>query len=236
MERIDRELFRLTALGGFINAYLWNGDTLMDTGAPWVSRLFLRELRLAGHQPSTIGNVLLSHCHVDHAGGLLELPQPLTVYGGAHDIEVLEGRHAPPSYHPRFGPLVEAAERLLPRARLAADHRTGKLGNGDTALGWTAVSVPGHTPGSMVWYQRDTRTVFVGDLLIHHFGWLQGPAPLFSEDYETAVQSLAKLQELEIETVLFGHGRVLRRHAERKLAALTRRLQARQLPLVETGS
>ena len=230
MRRIHKDLYWLRGLGGFINAYLWQGNTLLDAGAPALSHAFRYEMIQAGFAPRSVRHALVSHCHADHAGGLLHFRQELHVHAGREDLSVLQGESSPPGYHPRFGGVVSALERFLPVYRLADNHEGHATGEGDAVEGWQAIEVPGHTPGSLVWYQPESRTVFVGDLLVHHFGWLQGPSPLFTPHYAEAIQSLSRLKELEIETVLFGHGRPLTVQAELRLHKLIDRLQARVLP------
>jgi glyoxylase-like metal-dependent hydrolase (beta-lactamase superfamily II) len=227
MRRIHSDLFWLQSFGGFINSYVWNGDTLLDTGAPVVAKVFLREAKQAGIPSTSLTNVLLSHCHVDHAGGLYHLHHPLHVYGAQEDMSVLQGACKAPTYHPRFGFLVEAAEKLLPVVRLAGNHTAHSVGEGQSAQGWQAIGVPGHTPGSVCWYQPETRTIFVGDVLINHLGMTLGPSPLFSQDYPQAVQTLQRIKELDIETVLFGHGVPMVKDAEKRIHAVIDRTTER---------
>lgn len=230
MKRIHKDLYWLRGLGGFINAYLWQGTTLMDAGAPALSHAFRYEMKQAGFAPRSVRKALVSHCHADHAGGLMHFPQDLTVHAGPEDLAVLQGEAPAHGYHPQYGGVITALERLLPTYQLAENHTGHATSEGDDVEGWRAIEVPGHTPGSLVWYQPETRTVFVGDLLVHHFGFLQGPRPLFTPHYDEAIQSLGRLRELEIETILFGHGRPLTVRAEQRLHRLIDRLQARLAP------
>lgn len=229
MKRINADLGWLVSAGGLVNAYVWNGDTLLDLGAPGLGKLFLYEAAQAGYATKNFANVLVSHCHVDHCGGLLHLHHDVSVYGSAHDLDVLAGAHPAPKYHPRFGFLVEAAESLIPRVQLRERQVAFPVAPGASAQGWIAVPMPGHTPGSLCWYQKETRTIFVGDNLINHFGIFTGPSPLFSDDYPLAIASLQKLRELEIETIIFGHGAPISVNAEKKLHGLLDRLQQRAL-------
>lgn len=227
MRRLNRDLHWLTGLGGIINAYVWNGDTLLDTGAPGVAQAFFFELKRAGFSKDGIRNVVLSHCHVDHAGGLVHVGHAVDVFGAAHDLEVLLGKLTPPTYHPKYGFLVEAAERLVPGFKFHANHTPVAVADGEPAGDWRAIHVPGHTPGSVCWYQPETRTLFTGDVLVNHFNFFTGPAPLFTHDYASAIRTLQRLKEVEIETLIFGHGIPITKKTEKRLHRLVDRLAAR---------
>lgn len=224
MKKLNTDLHWLTGLGAIMNAYVWQGNTLIDTGSPLFALAFLREMRKNGFDPKGVRHVLLSHCHLDHAGGLAHLHDGIDVYAEPRDLDVLLGNLAAPTYHPRFGFLVEAAEKLAPKARLAAHHKANPVADGGMAQGWQAIHVPGHTPGHLCWYQPETRTLFTGDVLINHFNFLTGPAPLFTQDYSQAIKSIGRLKELAIETVIFGHGLPLQKNAEKTLHGLVDRL------------
>lgn len=224
MRKLNSELHWLTGLGAIINAYVWNGDTLLDTGGPLVAHAFFREMRKNGFDPKGVRHVLLSHCHIDHAGGLAHMHDEINVYGEANDLNVLLGKLEPPRYHPKYGFLVEAVEKLIPSFQFGAHHKANPVADKGLAQGWRAIHVPGHTPGSVCWYQPETRTLFTGDVLVNHFHFLTGPAPLFTENYTQAIQSLGQLKELEVETVVFGHGQPLVKGAEKTLHGLVDRL------------
>ena len=225
MRKLNNDLHWLTGLGAIINAYVWNGDTLLDTGGPLVAHAFFREMRKQGFDPKGVRNVLLSHCHIDHAGGLMHMHDEVQVYGEGNDLDVLLGKVAAPKYHPKFGFLVEAVEKLVPAFRFGAHHKANPVADRQLAQGWQAIHVPGHTPGSVCWYQPETRTLFTGDVLVNHFNWLTGPAPLFTPDYSLAIASLGRLRELDLETVIFGHGQPLVKDAEKTVRGLIDRLQ-----------
>lgn len=224
MRRLHRDLYWLTGLGGIINAYVWNGDTLLDAGAPGVAQAFFFELKRAGFSKEAIRNVVLSHCHVDHAGGLMHVGHDVEVFGAGHDLDVLLGKLNPPTYHPKYGYLVEAVEKLVPGFRFRANHTPVAVGDGQAAGDWRAIHVPGHTPGSVCWYQPETRTLFTGDVLVNHFNLFTGPAPLFTYDYASAIRTLERLKEVEIETLIFGHGIPITKNTERRLRKLIDRL------------
>ncbi len=106
----------------------------------------------------TLEKVLLTHGHLDHAGGAARLAREFGVpIEGPHtdDIFLLEdlGRNA---RRPGFGD----SENCMP-TRWLADGDT--VGCGDIEFG--VRHCPGHTPGHVVFFHEAMKLAFVGDVL-----------------------------------------------------------------------
>jgi glyoxylase-like metal-dependent hydrolase (beta-lactamase superfamily II) len=71
------------------------------------------------------------------------------------------------------------------------------------------VAVPGHTPGSAALFLESDKTLFVGDAMATYAvtNGDRGPqvAP-FTADRQEALKSLARLENLDAQIVLPGHG------------------------------
>ncbi|HET9160401.1 MAG TPA: MBL fold metallo-hydrolase [Caulobacteraceae bacterium] len=110
------------------------------------------------HLKLDLEKILITHGHMDHAGGAAELKERTGVpIEGPHPhdqfwIDQIESSGA------RYG--IEGARSFTPDRW---------LGDGDTvSLGDTSFEVfhcPGHTPGHVVFFQRDARFAQVGDVL-----------------------------------------------------------------------
>ena len=88
--------------------------------------------------------------------------------------------------------------------------------------GLRVVHTPGHTPGSISLYSPKRRLVIVGDILQRLRGVVTLPNYVFTDDMALARQSIARLAELDIDTILFSHYPALRdgcREALRGLAS-----------------
>src|SRR6185312_13439497 len=62
---------RIPLGGGFVNAYLLEttgGLVLVDSGVPGSEQAVLGAIAEAGHEPSSLTTVLLTHAHLDHSG------------------------------------------------------------------------------------------------------------------------------------------------------------------------
>ncbi len=101
--------------------------------------------------------ILLTHGHLDHAGAAAELKERF----GAP----VEGPHREEQY--LLDSLGEQGARYGMEARPVTPDRW--LEDGDLvqlgAIGFDVVHCPGHTPGHVVFVQKESRFAFVGDVL-----------------------------------------------------------------------
>jgi len=86
--------------------------------------------------------------------------------------------------------------------------------------GRTVIHTPGHSPGSICLYHREARALFTGDALINMFGKLRGPFPPFGWETRRARRSLARLVELDVETIYLAHGQTIREGANERIRSL----------------
>jgi hydroxyacylglutathione hydrolase len=121
----------------------------------------LEAIREQGVSPERI---LLTHGHIDHAGGATELKEalevassaPLPIEGpDARDQFLLQGLEAQAA---RFG--VTGIRNVLPD-RFLADGDEIALGSHRFAV----LHCPGHTPGHLVFVNREKRFALVGDVI-----------------------------------------------------------------------
>lgn len=116
-------------------------DTLMR---PDHSEVILGALGHADAGFADINYIVLTHHHPDHSGGLATIndrsPQAQILCGAA-DIDALRGS---------TGITADAVE------------------DGDTVVGLDVIPTPGHTPGHLCLFDRDSSTMFLGDLGRQH--------------------------------------------------------------------
>jgi glyoxylase-like metal-dependent hydrolase (beta-lactamase superfamily II) len=124
--------------------------------------------------------VILTHKHPDHVGSLgavVALAPDAAAYAGAEDIPDIGA-------DPALSPLVD----------------------GDDVFGLRVVATPGHTPGHIAVLDPLGGLLVAGDALTVVDGRLTGPNPEFTPDMATAMESVAKLADLDLRTILVGHG------------------------------
>jgi glyoxylase-like metal-dependent hydrolase (beta-lactamase superfamily II) len=106
----------------------------------------------------TLETLLLTHGHLDHVGAAAELRERLGIPIVGPQREDSFWLNALPQQAEMFGfpPLVAfTPDRWLEDGDLV------QVG----AIGLEVLHCPGHTPGHVVFYQRDARLAFVGDVL-----------------------------------------------------------------------
>lgn len=146
----------------------------------------------------TLGQIWLTHAHIDHAGGTAELAKRL-------NLPIIGPQKADqfwiddlPQQSKMFG--FPSAEIFKP---------TRWLQDGDTVtVGHCSLTVrhcPGHTPGHVVFYSAEAKRAFVGDVL---FAGSMGRTDFPQGDHDTLVASIrTRLWPMGDDTVFIpGHG------------------------------
>ncbi len=174
------------------------GLLLVDSGWPGAAEEMAEGLAEAGFDWDDVWGVVLTHQDVDHAGGLAEirdLADPVTF---AHPTcaPYVDGREHP----------VKMDDGRYPPARIDVEVTEGTTF--DTSVGPAEVLfTPGHAPGHVSLYLRERRLLFSGDALHAPEGDVDGPR--YPRDEETAIESVEKLGELDVETTITQHGGVV---------------------------
>jgi glyoxylase-like metal-dependent hydrolase (beta-lactamase superfamily II) len=176
---------------------IWNEDTrigaVCDPGGDVPT--ILQAIKQAG---VTVEKILLTHGHIDHAGGAAELKEALSVpIEGPHreDLFLLE---ALPQSGAKYG--MEGVRPVVPD-RWLAEGDTVTVG----AQSFAILECPGHTPGSVVFYNAANRFCLMGDVL---FQGSVGRTDLPRGSHQTLIASIRnKLLPLGDDVAFLpGHG------------------------------
>lgn len=177
-----------------INAFLLEmGDRmiLIDTGSgdlfgPGFGGKLGESLTAAGVRPEQVTDILITHVHTDHTGGLVKgdarvFPNA-AVHVGKPDVDFFLDRANAEKAHYDAKYFDEATKTLKPY--LDAGKLKPFAATTEVVPGITATLHPGHTPGSAFYTLRsgDRSIVFVGDII--HVSSVQFPDPTIAITYD----------------------------------------------------
>ncbi len=206
-----------------VNSYLVaesGGVTIIDAGVPGYWKLLPAALEAMGHSLDDVRAILLTHGHSDHIGFAERARRERNWTVSVHELDAALARGevsnpakgAGASIKP--GPLLRfllwsACRGALRQLRLGVVSTFGDGATLDVPGSPRVIHVPGHTPGSAALYLEADKTLFIGDALATYAvtNGVTGPqvAP-FSADPAQAIQSLSRLEGLDAQVVLPGHG------------------------------
>jgi glyoxylase-like metal-dependent hydrolase (beta-lactamase superfamily II) len=208
-----------TFMGGrerYTAAYLLTASqpTLVETGPGTSVEPVARALEALGIAPDALAHIVLTHIHLDHAGGVGSLADRFpnaTVW-----VHERGARHlADPSRLVASATRVYGDERMaslfgpvepVPAERLRVLDEAGPLDIGGRTL--RALDTPGHASHHLALVDSSTGVVFTGDALGIHVPDLPvlrpaTPPPEF--DLELAIASIERIRASEPSTLLFAH-------------------------------
>ncbi|MEW9698888.1 MBL fold metallo-hydrolase [Paenibacillus sp. SI8] len=192
---------------------LWDEHNciLVDAGLPGQLQVIRDALAAASIPFEKLTKVIITHQDMDHIGGLPEL-----LSAGENRLDVLAHELAKPYLLGEI-PLVKSG-RIFPSTQVDVT-----LKDGDVlpfAGGVQVIFTPGHSPDHVSLYHIESKTLISGDALTSRDGVLLGPEPKFTPDMETALESLRKLLNFDIETVITYHGGVCTDRIKERLSAI----------------
>lgn len=214
------EMVELNIEGFKVNpTLLWDDEKviLVDTGMPGQLKAIQSAMNEAGVPFEKLNTVILTHQDIDHIGSLPEILQALNgqveVYAHELDKPYIEGTKHMMKADPKKiskevwetipGPM-QALYMNPPKAKV--DHT---LADGEVLPfcgGIQVIFTPGHTPGHISLYLKESKTLIAGDSMVIGNGEIQGPVPRNTPDMETALRSVEKYLEYDIHSVICYHG------------------------------
>lgn len=191
------------------------------------------KLKTLGFSLADIKNILITHAHPDHIGGLAELQRQTNARTAVHrrDASVVRGEMPPPRPAPAqvegLGWKLMAALTLNPTitpARVDLELKGGdKLD--DILPGLEVIELHGHSPGQVGYWWPEKRLLFGGDVLMHPSWGLMLPMAGVSPDMAEARRSIRKIADMDIDILCFGHGQPFIGNAAAPIRAFAAKLK-----------
>jgi len=176
------------------NSYL----SIIDPGNDYTAFM---ELFSLGFKPTDVKKIVLTHGHVDHVGGAIEL---FRGYRGYHNLDLEIILH-------EAGPLQfkEMAKGLGCRL---TEVRGGEILD-LSGFEFEIIHTPGHTLDGLCLYHAPSRTLFSGDTVLPHA--MAEPDKEGGGRMDHYLYALRTLRKKEIEYVMPGHGGIVDRIGKR---------------------
>lgn len=210
---IDDQLYSIPRLG---SVYLLDEDkkALIETGPATSARVVLEGIRKLGFQPEDINYIVVTHVHLDHAGGVGvlvgDMPQAQVVVhhrGARHLIDPTKLVRGTVDVQgtvalEKNGPVIPVDEG---RVRAVHDDDIIKLSDGQSLK---IIDAPGHVSHELCVYESGGGGVFVGDAVgnyVAEVGVLLPVTPPPSFSLELSISTITHLMELGATTIYFSH-------------------------------
>jgi glyoxylase-like metal-dependent hydrolase (beta-lactamase superfamily II) len=194
-------------------ALLWDEQDviLVDTGIPGQLELIREQLAAASFPFNKLTKIIITHHDMDHIGSLPDL-----VNASEGRIEVLA--------HELGKPFIQGEVPTEKRKILVTPSQVDvTLQDGDVLPycgGIHVIYTPGHTTDHISLYHPNSKTLITGDALTSQDGVLMPPNPQFTPNYPLALESVARLLDYDIETVITFHGGVCTENIKERLAQI----------------
>lgn len=187
----------IEGIGLSSNVYTMGVDeiTVIDTGAGDPMNTLPPKLKTLDLDPRNVKQIILTHTHFDHTGGIEALASMASPRLLLHEDEIDDAE--------RFGLSVS---KLHEGDSVSAEDRRLEV-----------IHTPGHMPGAICLYERQDKILFSGDTVFPDGGF--GRTDLPGGESRKLVESLARLAMLEVDFILPGHMEPVTSDARTHLAA-----------------
>lgn len=178
------KIYLIHGVGLCSNIYVinWGKLTLIDTGDGSSLNKIKPKMEEIGLSMEDISQVILTHTHQDHIGGLKEILSYTRPKIFLHELELKNIEFSSQSC------LIPVRDNY----RINLDGRELKV-----------LHTPGHTIGSICLYEKEHKILFSGDTIFPN--GLFGRTDLPSGDEKALINSLERLSKINVNFLLPGH-------------------------------
>jgi glyoxylase-like metal-dependent hydrolase (beta-lactamase superfamily II) len=214
--------------GGYVRAFLQDDGTdltLIDTLFETDGRLILDQLAAMGRTVKDLKNIVLTHGHRSHLGGMAALKKlsGATVYTHEWEADIISGDRKAQNVTLRPIKPYKTYPYQLGLALGLGDHPHCEvdkcLKDGDRIGPAQVMHTPGHSPGHLAFYWPERRVLITGDAVCtwpdFRSGW-----PSFTLNWKQQRASIRRMAQVEIDAVAVGHGDPITKNATQRMRAL----------------
>ncbi|WP_257297703.1 MBL fold metallo-hydrolase [Haloarchaeobius sp. FL176] len=172
------------------------------------------DMEAAGVDPAEVAHILPTHVHLDHAGAtgaLAEHCPNATVVVHERGVDYLvDAAKRDRLYESARAAVGDEIATGYGRPELVDRERCRVVSGGETVdcgdRSLELVSAPGHAPHQVAILDGRTGALFAGDAAgMSLFGELLPTTPAPDFDLELSLETVARLRELDVETLCYGH-------------------------------
>jgi len=207
--------------GSFVHlALVWGGGhlVLIDAGFPGQTDAIIQAIADEGFRVEDLTEIILTHQDIDHVGcvsDLLKLAPKAKVLAHVEEAPYIDGRKTPI----KLAAMLQNYDNLPEERKAWFDMiKTGfanihisvsqTLTDGELLPicgGIEVVYTPGHTPGHICLFLRESRIMVGGDAINVVNGELTGPNAQNTYDMELGLQSFEKIKSFNPDGVVSYH-------------------------------
>jgi glyoxylase-like metal-dependent hydrolase (beta-lactamase superfamily II) len=196
---------------------------LIDAGMPKSGSKILEVAKERFPKNDRPSAIILTHGHFDHVGGIVKLIEEWETPVYAHPLEFpfLTGDQAYPEPDSTVeGGMLAKLSSLYPHEPIDISPAMVPLpvdGSIPGMPGWRWIHTPGHSPGHVSFFRDSDYTLIAGDAFVTvradslykvliQKKEINGPPRYLTTDWQKAWDSVKKLEALQADTVVTGHG------------------------------
>lgn len=202
----------IPGFAGFIGTYVIRGKTiaLIDVGPSSSFLNLLQALEALSIKPDEVGYILLTHIHIDHAGGVgtavRHLPQAKVLVQELGKKHLINPERLWEGSKKALGELADKYGEIEPtpeeRIAVVTEGNTIDLGEG---MALRVLSTPGHARHHLSFLETKESRLFAGEAAGVYTGAVLRPSTPPPFDLDQALTSLDKLTGLEPASLCYGH-------------------------------
>lgn len=246
VEMLEIQANLMTGVGIINPTLIWDNDeiVLVDAGFPRQVQEFREAFMKAGVSFDRLSKIIVTHSDTDHVGGLASIlndsPQKITILAHEKEKPYIEAELPPIRLTQMEGQLdALSGERKQQMSELyeslKANYKKLKASVDITVEdgeelpycgGIIVIYTPGHTPGHICLYHKNSRTLIAGDFLNVECGVLTHAPRFTCLDKEQYGNSLRKLTLYDIQMVICYHGGLYRDNPNTRITELVNTWEA----------